>query len=259
MLDFRLMLNWSSLVDRARRTQPRERVLLLVSCLVVTGIAWSALRSLSAMPDFREYEAGPERKSAFFDFVRPLVEAENKRVLRARKRLLALAADDDPGFIDRRWLAGMAKDYAIDDPDPGDPALVNQLLLRVDSVPLSLALAQAAKESGWGTSRFARDGNNLYGERCFDAGCGLVPGARSAALGHEVEKFGSPRQSVASYLNNINTHAEYKAFRRDRARSRGAKKTLSGIALAENLTQYSERRDVYVKEIQQLIRSNNLE
>lgn len=232
---------------------------MLVFTAIVVSIGWFALHARSALPDFREYIAGPDRKAAFFEFVEPLIAAENARVREDRDRLLAISKSGDPGFFERRWLASIAEDYGIDDPDPKDPALLNELLLRVDVVPRSLALAQSAKESGWGTSRFAREGYNLFGEWCFEEGCGIVPRARAQEREHEVERFRSPRHSVASYLNNLNSHREYEAFRIARARLRNADKPLSGVALAENLTQYSERRDVYVAEIRSLIRNNDLE
>lgn len=259
MLDSVAMLNGSSLQTRWRRSGRRQQSIVLVLFVVVIAIAWFALQTRSAMPDFSEYVAGPERKTAFFAFVEPLIVAENTRVLQDRERLLAIAADGDPGFFDRRWLASLAEDYGIDEPDAHDPELVNALLLRVDSVPLSLALAQSAKESGWGTSRFASEGYNLFGQWCFKKGCGIVPLSRPAGRSHEVERFSSPRHSVASYLNNINSHREYEAFRLERAQLRQANKPLSGSVLAGNLTQYSERRDAYVQEIRSLIRINNLE
>ncbi len=211
------------------------------------------------MPNFEQFAAGPERKAAFFDFVRPLIESENERVWRDRQRLIAIDANGSPSFFDRRWLKRIATDYGVKEANPTDPAFVENLLLRIDTVPLSLALAQSAKESGWGTSRFARDGNNLFGEWCFDEGCGLVPNARPEGRSHEVEAFRSPRHSVASYLNNINSHDSYRAFRTERAALRAANVALSGIALAEKLSQYSERREAYVEEIRQLIRINDLE
>lgn len=253
------MFMWPSLQNTSRRGSQRQWLFLCVLFAVIVGIVWFSLQARTTMPDFRQHVAGPDRKSAFFEFVRPLIQAENERVRQDRKRLLAIAADTDPGFFDRRWLSRIAREYAIVEPDADDPALVDSLLLHVDTVPLSLALAQSAKESGWGSSRFARNGYNLFGEWCFDEGCGMVPRARSEGRSHEVRSFRSPRHSVASYFNNINTHPKYRSFRVERARLRAENKRLSGIALAEKLSQYSERRDAYVEELQQLIRSNDLE
>ena len=123
----------------------------------------------------------------------------------------------------------------------------------------SLALAQAAKESGWGTSRFAREGNNYFGQWCYKAGCGIVPASRAPGRTHEVEAFDSPAESVASYMRNINTHSGYKSFREARKVQRSEADALSGVALAAELSQYSERRDAYVAELRQLIVGNDLD
>lgn len=216
------------------------------------------------MPDFRQFEAGPERKSEFFGFVEPLIAAANEDVREQRQRLLELAGDAEPGWLDRRWLYGLAEDYGVeltlDDGTPISEAdLIETLLLRVDTVPTSLALAQAAKESGWGTSRFAREGYNLFGEWCFEEGCGIVPKSRAPGRSHEVQAFASPQASVESYLRNINTHPGYRSFRRARKQQRETRAQLSGIALANELTKYSERRDAYVTELRKLIIGNGLE
>ena len=123
---------------------------------------------------------------------------------------------------------------------------------------MSLALAQAAKESGWGTSRFAREANNLFGEWCFDPGCGLVPQNRRDGYRHEVEAFRTPADSVISYVRNLNTHDRYRSFRLERAKLRKAGIEVSGMLLAEELADYSEGRDDYIKDIKHLIRVNKL-
>jgi Bax protein len=211
-----------------------------------------------SVPDFSVYEAGGDRKAEFFEFVRPLLEIENDRVRRHRERLLAIAGRSDRNGLERWWLTGMAKTYEVDRESFSEPQLIDALLRRVDVVPMSLALAQAAKESGWGTSRFARDGNNLFGEWCFEPGCGLVPQHRADGRRHEVETFDSPRESVASYLRNLNTHERYRSFRIAREQFRATGAGLSGVVLANELAHYSERRDDYIEDIKSLIRVNKL-
>lgn len=258
MLSSRTMSNTRLEHWRRRLASQRRRAAAGVALAAIAVGAGLWLDAGHSLPDFRQYTAGPERKAAFFEYVRPLVDAENKRILDTRERLLAIAAQGDPGWFDRRWLLRLAERYRIEDPNPADPGLVDRLLRRVDAVPMSLALAQAAKESGWGTSRFAREGNNLFGEWCYEPGCGIVPGARAEGRRHEVEAFLSPRRSVASYLHNINTHPRYAAFRRERAGLRETDAPLSGVVLAEQLSHYSERRNAYVEELKQLILANGL-
>jgi Bax protein len=226
--------------------------------LAVTAAALSALLP-PPMPDLREYDAGPDRKGEFFSFMRPLVEAENARVLDERRHLEALADAETLGWVDRWWLSRLARQYRLDPEELEPDELVAELLVRVDAVPVSLALAQAAKESGWGTSRFAREGFNLFGEWCYTPGCGFVPRRRAAGRRHQVERFASPEQSVASYVHNINTHESYQAFREERARLRAAGQPLSGLHLAGSLGRYSQRRRDYVREVKRMILANDLE
>lgn len=238
---------------------------VLITIVIAVGIALprqQPARSAVTMPDFRAYSAGPERKTEFFEFLRPIVAEENRRVLVSRARLEAMAGK--PGWRDFRWLEMTAERYGVamhDDDGEQRPVaeLIDELLLRVDAVPSSLALAQAAKESGWGTSRFAREGNNLFGEWCFTDGCGIVPRQRAEGSDHEVEAFASPTESVASYLRNINTHDSYKSFREARKAQREDGGALSGVELANELSEYSERREAYVQELKGLIIGNDLE
>lgn len=232
-------------------------VTLVAAALVV--IATVLLVRPEPMPDFRDYEAGQERKARFFEFVQPMIEAGNERILEDRRRLQALAGEESLGLFERRRLHALAEEYRLDPEEMDDQALIDELLRRVDVVPVSLALAQAAKESGWGTSRFAREGRNLFGQWCYEEGCGLVPEARSSGRRHEVQVFDSPRDSVESYLRNINTHRGYRELRRARAAMRAQGRPLSGLALAGELQRYSERGQAYVEEIKGLIRYNRLE
>lgn len=208
------------------------------------------------------------RKDRFFDYLRPIVRHENRVIREQRLRLQrlrdTLAAGGALAWLDRRWLADMARAYRLagggeDDETPLDADLVAALLERVDVIPESLALVQSAKESSWGRSRFAREGNNLFGQWCHEPGCGLTPTARKAGRSHEVERFGSVRASVRSYFRNLNTHAQYRELRRLRAALRKRDEPLTGVALADGLTFYSERRQAYVDEVKAMIRNNGLD
>ena len=117
-------------------------------------------------------------------------------------------------------------------------------------------MAQAANESAWGLSRFAQKGNNLFGQWCFKKGCGIVPGQRNAGANHEVRKFASINDSVASYMHNLNTGRAYKDLRKLRATLRSTNAAVDGHTLAKGLIKYSSRGKAYVKEIQSMIKTN---
>ncbi|OUX34142.1 MAG: hypothetical protein CBE20_02230, partial [Gammaproteobacteria bacterium TMED260] len=156
------------------------------------------------------------------------------------------------------WILQLAEHYDLDTSALSDREIANELYLRVDKVPVSLALAQAANESAWGTSRFARQGNNIFGQWCYEKGCGLVPRRRPSGATHEVKKFDSIQESVNAYINNINTHPSYGYLRELRARMRDQNRPLDSLGLAVGLGSYSQRGDNYVDEVQNLIMQNQL-
>lgn len=244
----------------------RQRSGLLVTGLLLLAVQayllWQAAQlrqAQQASPNFADIPAGKARKQAFFDYLRPIIVAENGKRLAMRERLLALKAQDDAiGRRDAAWLAKLAARYELPETLTA-PELVDALLLNVDTIPVSLALAQAAKESAWGTSRFAIEGNSYFGQRCWEPGCGMVPRKRQAGHQFEVRRFGSVQEAVSSYLVNINSHPDYAELRKYRARQRAQGEAVSGIELAEKMAQYSERRSVYVDEIQSLIHFNKLD
>ncbi len=212
---------------------------------------------ITRMPDFRAFADIERRKTAFFDFLRPIVVAENARISEQRRRLLALDRKRRAGrplaTDERRWLAALATRYGVPMKED-EAALWQRLLLRVDTVPLRLVLAQAANESSWGTSRFAREGRNLFGIWCYRPGCGLVPRRRAAGSRHEVAVYPSVNASVAAYLLNLNRLDAYAALRRLRADYVGRRRPVDALALAGTLGPYSERGQDYVRSIQAMIR-----
>ena len=212
------------------------------------------------LPDFGASGSSQERKKKFFAFLRPLVEKENGRILRQRRRLLSLHREHrEKGVISwtaMKWLEGLLEEYEVEGLDVGEISHWDNLLRRVDIVPVELALVQAAKETGWGTSRFAREGNNFFGERCFVEGCGIVPGDRMEGATHEVTVFATAEDSVRSYVHNLNTHGAYRRFRRLRSWQRAEGKRPDAYFLVEGLPQYSERRFLYIDEIRVMIESN---
>jgi|TARA_B110000879_G_scaffold157524_1_gene203423 Bax protein len=232
----------------------------VVSFLIFTAAIFAViLIDRNPLPDFSHYTQVKEKKSAFFDYILPLVKHSNQLVIEDRKQLELLAAEvGELSFFQRRTLIELAEDYYVDRENRSDLQVIEQLRLRVDPVPPSLALAQAAIESAWGTSRFAVQGNNLFGQWCYKKGCGLVPLRRNSGTQHEVAKFDTVSESVGSYIRNINTHRAYQDLRVSRAQLRTERGSASGHQLAENLLEYSELREKYVHEVQAVIRINKL-
>ena len=128
----------------------------------------------------------------------------------------------------------------------------------MDIIPTSIALAQAAKESGWGTSRFALEGNALFGQWTW-SGEGLKPKDSEKNEGHKVMKFNVLQASVRAYQRNINTHSTYKEFRKERAKLRDQGKPLDSLILSKHLNKYAETGEKYVEVLKQIIKQNNLQ
>ncbi|MDX1756701.1 MAG: glucosaminidase domain-containing protein [Marinobacter sp.] len=213
--------------------------------------------SREPLPDFSSYRDTTEKKAAFFAFLYPRIVLANSRVLMARQYLLKLSQQDTLSEAERAWLQAQSERLRVDSA-VGSAENFTALKQKLDAIPPSLVMAQAANESAWGTSRFARQGNNLFGQWCFSAGCGLVPRRRGDDQSHEVAAFASPYGSVRAYIENLNRHRSYRDLRQTRAQARQAGKKPDGLTMANGLLRYSERGDAYVKEIQGMIRFNNL-
>ncbi len=245
-------------------TVSRRPVRISVAALALSVLAFCVLYRMGhaeeALPDFADIPAGDQRKEAFFDYFLPLVEQRNQQLLQARERLLAWRERASKlNRREQRQLQKLARRYDIEDFEPSNTEHWDALLRSVDIVPPSLALAQAANESAWGTSRFSNEGFNFYGQWCFVPGCGMIPANRAQGKSHEVTSFASPRESVEAYIYNLNRHPAYAELREIRAKLRAEGKPVTGAALAAGLTRYSERGDEYVSEMRALIASNGLD
>lgn len=212
------------------------------------------------MPDFAAITDLRTRKLRFFAYLLPLVEAENQRLVQMRQRLEFIR--DHVRFQreipadDLAWLQEVSAEYEVDPVDPQEPGFWRLIRLRVDTVPENLVLVQAALESAWGTSRFARQGNNLFGQWCFCPGCGLVPADRPEDEDYEVARFDSVAESVASYMRNLNTGRSYRKLREMRDGMRNEGQTPEPEAIADGLMYYSERGSSYIDEIRSMLRHN---
>jgi Bax protein len=248
-------------------------VLLLGLCLYLSHYDWPSAPELEeaveplveeildpSPPDFKAIRDTSARKEAFFGFLLPLIEQENQRILKKREQLLAINERAKTGKLtgkDLERITAWMERYAVEE-GPLEQTL-DRLDRRINTLPPALVLAQAASESAWGTSRFAREGNNYFGQWCFKAGCGLVPKRRMEGAYHEVTRFNSARESVAAYFHNINTHSAYHGLRLLRQEKAARGETFSGYELAGKLTSYSERGAPYIEELRSIMRGNQLE
>jgi Bax protein len=199
-----------------------------------------------------------EKKANFFSFLHPMIKKANADVLQQREQLVEIKTNL-ASLTDQETevLAALAQTYKVSD-QLSLKQQIQELDVKINTIPASLVLAQAANESAWGTSRFAREGNNYFGQWCFSKGCGIVPNSRNSGANHEVADFDSPYDSVKSYIKNLNRHATYAPLRDLRQQAIDNNQTVTGVVLAEGLIGYSERREEYVKEIQNMIRYNKL-
>ena len=221
---------------------------------------------LNSLTDFSTHKQTKLKKKAFIALLNPIIREENQHIATLRHQLIKLKETSSKSLpkSEKKWLEKLTAHYKVlSKNNINKPkvrkALIKRLLLKVDRVPASLVLAQAAIESGWGSSRFARKGNNLFGQWCFKAGCGIVPKQRVAGLKHEVHKFDSINQSIRAYLLNLNSFPAYKEFRQIREKMRQKKIAPSVFALANGLTHYSSQGSQYVVKVKKVIRLNNLE
>lgn len=253
-------------------------VVILIAVVVLVMAPVKKTREFDALPDFSAMSDVKTMKVAFFRYLKPIAQYHNHLIAGERAQLIALKTRWlNKGALtkkDKRLITALAKKYdypanngeitlpneapldALLNSEKTQPikAMLDALLLRVDEVPVSLALVQAAKESGWGRSRFAVTANNLFGQWCYAEGCGVVPKHRKAGATHEVMRFASVSEAMASYMHNLNTHPSYAKLRKIRANLHAKASPITGEALAEGLIFYSQRRGAYVKDILVMLR-----
>ncbi|MFA7428925.1 MAG: glucosaminidase domain-containing protein [Rhodospirillaceae bacterium] len=212
---------------------------------------------LSSVPvDIGELTSTDQRKSVFLRSMLPLILKVNEEITVDRARLKGMMAAVQQGksvtAADRRWVETKSREYGLTTPD------MRKLLPRLDVIPPSLALAQAAEESGWGTSRFARQGNALFGQWTTDTDVGIIPKNRQEGQTHAIKAFPNLMTAVRAYARNLNSHRAYAEFRTRRAALRTAGKPLDGTDLARTLVRYSERGTDYVDTLHTIMRVNDL-
>ena len=201
--------------------------------------------------DLDELQSTKLKKETFIKIVLPLIVAENERILADREKLISLSSKKYTTDIEKQWLRQKLLEYKV---KKGD---LKELLARIDIIPTSIALAQAAKESGWGTSRFALEGNAIFGQWTW-SGQGIAPLDRASNKNHKILKFPILRASVKAYHNNLNTHKSYSKFRQKRLSLRDKKNKISGLELTETLNNYAQTGSEYTKILNQIIKQNRL-
>ena len=192
-----------------------------------------------------------KRKDMFIKIVLPLVVKENNKIRIDRKRLFTILGKNRNTEIEKKWLEKKYKQYGVRKND------LSTLKIRIDEIPVSMAIAQAAKETGWGTSRFALKGNALFGQWTW-SGDGLKPKNAEVGADHKVMKFHSLQLSVRAYLRNLNTHSSYENLRKVRTEFRNKDISLDSLILSKYLDKYAETGNEYVEVLKKIIIQNNL-
>ncbi len=234
----------------------------IAAFLAVYGMLWWAASSQrERLPDFSKYVTVEERKAAFTGFLAPLIQRVQAQILSERRSLLDIeqAFKSNGSLNEMQWfqLRQLSEKYLrIENPDRADfTGLIADLRLRVDIIPVDLTLAQAALESGWGSSYFARKGNNLFGMRCFRPGCGMRPRWSLVQLPYGYSRYTSPRESIEAYMLNLNRHEAYQDLRQERARQRERGTWPNSRALSGTLDNYAEDPN-YIRAIRRILNDN---
>ena len=208
--------------------------------------------SLTLLPaEIKMIENTKKRKEFFIQIILPLVIEENNNIKNDRKKLFKILNKSNNTKLEKIWLQKKFKQYGVAKND------LSTLKIRMDEIPVSMAIAQAAKETGWGTSRFALEGNALFGQWTW-SGDGIKPAGAEDSSSHKVMKFNILQASVKAYQRNLNTHTSYKDFRKVRAQLRDEGKKLDSLILSNHLDKYAETGKEYVRILQQIIRQNKL-
>ena len=202
--------------------------------------------------DLDEIKDSKLKKETFIKIVLPLVVAENEKILDDRYKLKKILSRRSTSDKEKAWLRQKLREYKVKNSD------MKELSDRMDIIPISIALAQAAKESGWGTSRFALEGNAIFGQWTW-TGQGIEPLDKGKHEGHKILRFPILRASVKAYKNNLNTHRGYSDFRKKRASLRKRKKSIEGLSLTDTLDKYAKTGKEYTKILEQIIVQNSLE
>jgi Bax protein len=246
------------IVEQGKTEERISKTLVVKKDVVIKQLPEKPLHEV-ILPNFAKISNIKEKKTAFFNFIKPAIIKESKIILMKRKRVenyLALVSLEEP-LTDEALndIALLSQEYKVNN-TLSMLTQLNQLHSKIDIVPTALVLVQAANESAWGTSRFAKVGLNFFGIWCYKKNCGMIPKGRDNGEKHEVAAFQSVDQAVNRYFKNINTHNAYMIFRTIRAQLRAQNQPLQAEVLATGLIPYSERGVEYVIDINTMLRQN---
>ena len=209
--------------------------------------------NLELLPnEMKMIESTKERKNLFIQIILPLILEENNQIKFDRKKLFAILNRSNNSNSEKKWLNMKFKQYGVKNKD------LLTLKVRMDEIPVSLAIAQGAKETGWGTSRFALEGNALFGQWTF-SGNGIKPLGADSNQSHKVMKFQVLQASVRAYFRNLNTHSSYRDFRKFRAAARDNNEKLDSLSLADYLDEYAATGVKYTEILKKIIKQNSLQ
>lgn len=243
-------------LDAKPGTATRRVSIASVAARISQAFEASMSPKVEPLPDFSSMADVKTKKAAFFNYLEVLARTANAKIVQLRAEIQRM----HPQRLTTQQLKRLnrlSKSYKVKTKIPTEQ--INLLLRKIDMIPQALVLAQAANESAWGTSRFATQGNNLFGQWCFSSGCGLTPSDRPEGAKYEVRKFEDPQASVDSYIRNLNSHASYRGLRGIRECLINNAETVSARALSTGLKSYSSRGVDYIDDIRSIIRTNKLE
>ena len=234
------------MVNNYRNTLKNLKTLFLLFALFTISSLVSSASLSSFKPSFDSIESTVVRKEVFFNYLLPVIHKKNAEIVALRNAISNNELNDNQ-------LNDLAKKYRVETPSK------EELLKVIDILPPSLVLAQAANESDWGRSRFAKDFNNYFGIWCFSKGCGVIPKDRDEDATHEVASFNSIEDCIDYYVLNINRSYAYEDLRLMRKNQRESLQPITGTLLAQGLGNYAFPGDEYIESIQTLINFNQLE
>ncbi len=231
----------------------------IVHASQVNEIEVFKVEQFSSLPEFSSSLTYDERIQSFFDFLHPIIKAENSSILYDRTKLIQLIAKSEKGNLkikDINWINEKAQYYKLQNFSHKHQNDLSFLLTRIDVIPELMVMSQAAIESAYGTSGFAKRANNLFGMRTLSPDNGIIPKRRPKGAHFFIAKYDTVNKSIQCYLRNLNTHKAYNDLRETREDFHKNNKPIDAYMLANGLTKYSSEGNVYVQKIRRTMKKH---